>query len=553
MAKQIHYGDEARKDIFHGIQLVNDAVKVTMWPKGRNVIIEKSFGGPTVTNDGVTVAKEIEFEDKHHNIGAAMVKEAAEKTNKEAGDGTTTTVVLTHAISKEGLRYVRSGVNPFALWRGLHKTVEKIVEELQNKTQQVKNKEEIKQVATISAQDEEVGTLISEVMEEIGNDGTITVEEGKSLGLTKEIKTGMQFDQGYLSPYFVSDPQRMEAVLEQPYILVTDKKITSLKDILQLLEAVAMTGKKELVIIAEDIEGEALASLVLNKIRGMLNVLAIKAPGFGDRKKEILQDIAIVTGATLISDELWIKLEEATVEQLGKANKVIATKDDTVIVDGEGDDTAINERAVTIKAQLENTTSDYDQEKLAERLAKLVGGVAVIKVGAATEMEMKNKKFKIEDALNATRAAVQEGIVTGGWVALLKVAKALESFVLEDEDEHIAVDIIRTAIRYPVIQIANNAGYKGDRVVEKIQEHVDFNHGFDARNGEFKDLFKEGIIDPAKVLRVALENAVSAAAMFLTTDAVITDVPQKEGGSCASAGGWMPDMWGMWWMMPGMM
>lgn len=541
MAKTIHYSDEARKHMFHGIEMVANAVKVTMGPKGRNVILEKSYGAPTVTNDGVTVAKEIELEDKAHNIGASMIKEAAEKTNKEAGDGTTTTVVLSHAMAKEGLRYIRSGVNPFALGRWLHKAVAKLIEDLKAKAKPIKNKEEIKQVATISAQDEEVGSLIAEVMEEIGNEGTITVEEGKSLGLTKEIKTGMQFDQGYLSPYFVSDSQRMEAVIEKPYILVTDKKISSLKDILQLLEGVAMSGKKDMVIIAEDVEGEALASLVLNKIRGMLNVLAIKAPGFGDRKKEMLKDIATVTGATLITEELGLKLKDATIEMLGKADKVISTKDNTVIVDGKGDQEAIQERADTIRAQLANTTSEYDKEKLAERLAKLVGGVAVIKVGAATEMEMKNKKYKIEDALNATRAAVQEGIVAGWGVALLKVAKALDTLKFDDEDENLAIEIVKNAIQYPVIQIANNAGYKGDRVVEKIKEEKDFNHGFDAKTGEFKDLVKGGIIDPAKVIRVALENAVSTAAMFLTTDAVIVDTPKKEEPHMHAPAG-------MWWM-----
>ncbi len=544
MAKTIHYGDEARKNMFQGIEMVANAVKVTMWPKGRNVILEKSYGSPTVTNDGVTVAKEIELEDKTNNIGASMIKEAAEKTNKEAGDGTTTTVVLAHAMSKEGLRYIRSGVNPFALGRGLHKAVAKLIEELQEKSKPIKNKEEIKQVATISAQDEEVGSLIAEVMEEIGNDGTITVEEWKSIGLTKEIKTGMQFDQGYLSPYFVSDPQRMEAIIEKPYILVTDKKISSLKDILQLLESVAMSGKKEMVIIAEDIEGEALASLVLNKIRGMLNVLAIKAPGFGDRKKEMLKDIATVTWSTLITEELWLKLEDATIDMLGKADKVISTKDNTVIVDGKGEANTIQERADTIRAQLANTTSEYDKEKLAERLAKLVGGVAVIKVGAATEMEMKNKKYKIEDALNATRAAVQEGIVAGWGVALLKVAKVLDTLSFEDEDENIAVEIVKNAIQYPVIQIANNAWYKWDRVVEKIKEESDFNYGFDAKTGEFKDLVQTGIIDPAKVIRVALENAVSTAAMFLTTDAVIVESPKDE--SCCKA--WWHAPAGMGWM-----
>ena len=537
MPKHIKYGDEARKEIFSGMQMVADAVKVTMGPKGRNVILERSYGGPIVTNDGVTVAKEIELEDKSENIGASMLKEAAEKTNKEAGDGTTTTVVLAEAMASEGLRYIRSGVNPFSLGKGLHKAVEKLVAEIEGKAQQIgDSKEKIKQVATISAQDEEVGNLIADVFEEIGKDGTITVEEGKSLGLTKEIKTGMQFDQGYSSPYLVTDPQRMEAVIDKPYILLTDKKISSIKEILQVLEAVAATGKKDFVIIAEDVEGEALASLVLNKIRGMLNVLTVKAPGFGDRKKEMLRDIAVVTGATVITEELGLKLEDATIEMLGRADKVIATKDTTVIVDGKGDQTAINERADQIKAQLGMTTSDYDKEKLAERLAKLVGGVAVIQVGAATEMEMKNKKYKIEDALNATRAAIEEGIVAGGGSVLLQLSKLLDGFKIEDADEQVAVQIVRDAIQYPVRQIANNAGFKGDRVVEKVKESEDFNYGFDAKEGTFKNLFEAGIIDPAKVLRVALQNAVSTAAMFLTTESVIVDAPKAEGCSCSHGG-----------------
>lgn len=549
MSKTIQYWDDARKDIFQWIEMVANAVKVTMWPKWRNVILEKSYGSPTVTNDWVTVAKEIDLENKTRNIWASMIKEAAEKTNKEAGDWTTTTVVLAHAMAKEWLRYIRSGVNPFALGRWLHKTVARLVEELNKKTKQIKNKEEIKQVATISAQDEEVGNLIAEVFEEIGKDGTITVEEWKSIWLTKEIKTWMQFDQWYTSPYFVSDTQRMEAVIEKPYILVTDKKISSLKDILQILEAIAMSGKKEVVIIADDIEWEALASLVLNKIRWMLNVLAIKAPGFGDRKKEMLKDIAVVTWATLITEELWLKLEDTTIEMLGKADKVISTKDNTIIVNGWWSEAEISARADNIKAQIANTTSDYDKEKLAERLAKLVWWVAVIKVWAATEMEMKNKKYKIEDALNATRAAVEEGIVTWWGSALLQISKCLDWFKLDNEEEQIAVEIVKNAIHYPVIQIANNAGHKWDRIVEKVKESDDFNYGFDAKSWEFKDLFKAGIIDPAKVLRVALENAVSTAAMFLTTDAVIVDSPKKD--SCSCNNWWAEAMWwmgGMWWM-----
>ncbi len=547
MPKILSYGDDARKEMFHGIELVANAVKVTMWPKGRNVILDKWYGGPTVTNDGVTVAKEIELENKYHNIGASIVKEAAEKTNKEAGDGTTTTVVLTRAMSKEGLRYIRSGVNPFALGRGLHKAVAHLIDELGKETKQLKNKQEIKDVATISAQDEEVGTLIADVMDEVGQDGVVTVEEGKSIGLTKELTKGMQFDQGYTSAYFISDSQRMEATIEKPYILITDKKISSLKDILKPLEELAASGKKDIVIIADDVEGEALASLILNKMRGMLNVLAIKAPWFGDRKKELLHDIAAVTGATVITEELGLKLEDATIDHLGRADKIVASKDKTIIVGGQGDQSMITERANMIRAQLANATSDYDKDKLSERIAKLVWGVAVIRVGAATEMEMKNKKYKIEDALNATRAAVEEGIVVGGGTALIKLVKKLDALQLEDADEQIGVEIIKNAITYPVVQIANNAGYKGDRVVEKVKEDTAFNAGFDAKTGEFKDLFKEGIIDPAKVLRVALQNAVSAAAMFLTTDVVIVDAPKKDAPAAPDMGG-MGGMWGMGWM-----
>ena len=542
MAKTLHYADDARKGLFAGIEAVANAVKVTMGPKGRNVVLERAYWGPIVTNDGVTVAKEIELEEKIENIGASMLKEAAEKTNKEAGDGTTSTVVLSHAMAKEGLRYIRSGVNPFSLGKGLHKTVELLTHHIAQNAQQIwDSKEKIKQVATISAQDEEVWNLIADIFEEIGKDWTITVEEWKSIGLTKEIKTGMQFDQGYSSPYLVTDPQRMEAVIEKPYILVTDKKISSIKEILTTLEAIAASGKKDIVIIADDVDGEALASLVLNKIRGMLNILTIKAPGFWDRKKEMLRDIAVVTWATLITEELGLKLEDTTVDMLGKADKVISTKDATVIVDGKWNPDEINARADQIKAQLAHTTSDYDREKLAERLAKLVGGVAVIQVWAATEMEMKNKKYKIEDALNATRAAIEEGIVAGGGSVLLQLSKMLDTVKFEDADEQVAIEIVKNAIQYPVKQIADNAGFKGDRVVEKVKESDEINYGFDAKEWTFKDLFHAGIIDPAKVLRVALENAVSTAAMFLTTETVITENPAKEQAPAHHH----PDMWGM--------
>ena len=547
MKKDIHYADDARKQLLKWVETVANVVKVTMWPKGRNVVLDKGFGAPTVTNDGVSVAKEIELEDKVENVWAEMVKEAAEKTNKEAWDGTTSTVVLAHAIAKEGLRYIDSWINPFALGRWLHKAVDNLVADIQDTAQQIgDSKEQIKQVATISAQDEEVGDLIADVFEEIGKDGTITVEEWNTLGLSKEIKTGMQFDQGYLSPYFVSDSQRMECVIDKPYVLVTDKKIWSMKEIIQLLESMAATGKKDMLLIAEDVEWEALASLILNKIRGMLNVVAVKAPGFGDRKKEILKDIATVTWATLITDQLGIKLEDATIDMLGKADKVIVNKDETIIVDGKWDTDEINDRANQIRAQIWITKSDYDKEKLAERLAKLVGWVAVIKVWAATEMEMKNKKFKIEDALNATRAAIEEGIVAGGGSVLVQLSKKLWELKLEDQEEQVAVEIIQQAIQYPLKQIADNAGFKWDWVVEKIKESKDMDYGFDARTGEFTNLKKAGIIDPAKVIRVSLENAVSTAAMLLTTEAVVVDKPEDK-CSCnhwwdAGAGMW----WGMW-------
>ncbi len=546
MKKDIHYADDARKELLKWVETVANVVKVTMWPKWRNVVLDKWYWAPTVTNDGVSVAKEIELEDKVENVWAEMVKEAAEKTNKEAWDGTTSTVVLAHAIAKEGLRYIDSGINPFALGRGLHKAVDKLVADIQNTAQQIgDSKEQIKQVATISAQDEEVWDLIADVFEEIGKDGTITVEEWNTLGLSKEIKTGMQFDQWYLSPYFVSDSQRMECVIDKPYVLVTDKKIWSMKEIIQLLESMAATGKKDMLLIAEDVEWEALASLILNKIRGMLNVVAVKAPGFWDRKKEILKDIATVTGATLITDQLGIKLEDATIDMLGKADKVIVNKDETIIVDGKWDTDEINDRANQIRAQIWITKSDYDKEKLAERLAKLVGWVAVIKVGAATEMEMKNKKFKIEDALNATRAAIEEGIVAGWGSVLVQLSKTLGDVKLEDQEEQVAVEIIQQAIQYPLKQIADNAGFKWDWVVEKIKESKDMDYGFDARTWEFTNLKKAGIIDPAKVIRVSLENAVSTAAMLLTTEAVVVDKPEDK----CNCNHWVgADAWMWWWM-----
>jgi chaperonin GroEL len=461
-----------------------------MGPKGKNVMIESTFGGPKVTNDGVSVAKEIELEDKFENIGAELVKEAANKTNDAAGDGTTTTVTLVDAIAKEGLRYITSGVNPFALGKGMDKAVSTLVEKLKQKAKKVETKEEIKQVATISAQDETIGELIADVMEEIGEDGVVTVEEGKSIGFEKEIVKGMQFDQGYESPYFVTNPDKMEAVVENANIIITDKKISNLQELAPLLEKIAASGSRNIVIISDGVEGEALAALVLNKLKGVLNVLAVKAPGFGDNKKAMLQDIAAVTGGTVISDEIGLNFENVGTEVVGAADKVIATKDKTIIVGGKGDPNAIQNRINQLKAQLANTTSEYDKEKLQERIAKLAGGVAVIKVGAATETEMKNKKDKIEDALNATRAAMEEGIVSGGGTALVKLQKELD-IDTDDLDEKVGMEIVKKAIEYPAKQIAENAGYKGDVVVEKVKENDDFNYGFNAKTGEYGNLLEQ--------------------------------------------------------------
>lgn len=556
MAKKIRYWDEARRRIYDGVEKVANAVKVTMWPKGKNVILERGYWAPNVTNDGVTVAKDIELEDKIENIGAEFVKEAASKTNDAAGDGTTATVVLVDAISREGLRYIREWVNPFALGRGLHKGVESLVEHIAKKATPVKGKSDIEQVATISSQDENVGKLIAQVMEEIGNDGVVTVEEGKSLWLEMSIEKGMQFDQWYTSPYFVTDPARMEAIIEKPSVIITDKKVSNVKEILPLLEQAAAAGKKDFVLIADDVEGEALATLVLNKLRWVLNVLAVKAPGFGDRKKSMLQDIAAVTGWQVISDEVGLSFENAGMEVLWSADKVISDKDKTVIVWGKGAEGDIKDRVNEIKAQIDKSSSDYDKEKLQERLARLVGWVAVIRVWAATEMEMKNKKYKIEDALNSTRAAIAEWVLPWGGVSLLKMISVLEGLKLEDKDEKLWLEILKQAIQYPTKQIANNAGYKGELIIEKIKENKSDNYGFNAKTGEYGDLIKQWVIDPAKVVRVALQEAVSAAAMLLTTDAVVVDKPSKddEGSDAGAGAGGMWWMWGMGGMgMPGMM
>lgn len=549
MAKQIIYWDDARKQLYNWVKLVADAVKVTMWPKWKNVILERGYWAPNVTNDWVTVAKDIELEDKIENIWAELVKEAASKTNDAAWDWTTSTVVLVDAIVREWLRYINSWVNPFALWRWLNKTVDILVQELHKKSKKIDSKEEIKNVATISAQDPDVWELISQVMEEIWKDWVVTVEEWKSIGLQKDIVTWMQLDQWYLSPYFVTDSSRMESVIENAYIIITDKKISSIKEILPLLEQLASTWWKDILIVAEDLEWEALATLVLNKLRWVLNIVAVKAPWFGDRKKEILKDLAILTWWQLITEELWLSFDNVWLEVIWRADKVISKKDKTTIVWWKWNDIDVKSRVEEIKVQIDNTTSDYDKEKLQERVARLSGWVAVIRVWAATEMEMKNKKYKIEDALNSTRAAIQEWIIAWWWTALLKLISHISNLKLQDPDEQIWVEILKQAIQYPAKQIANNAWYKWDLIVEKILEWEWDSYGFNASNWLYWNLMEDWVIDPVKVIRVSLQEAVSAASMILTTDAVVADKPKSKDS--------LPDMWNMWWMgwmwMPWMM
>jgi len=525
MSKQILFSEEARKKLKTGADKLADAVKITLGPKGRNVVLDKGFGSPTITNDGVTIAKEIELEDKTENLGAEIVKEVAEKTNDVAGDGTTTAVVLAQSIIAEGLKNVTAGANPLALKRGIEKGVEKIVEFLKKISKKITTKEERAQVATISAEDKEIGNLIAEVMQEVGKDGVVTVEESKAFGIQKEIVKGLQFDRGYISPYMITDVERMESVFEDPYILVTDKKISSIQEILPVLEKLAQTGKKELVIIADEVEGEALATLVVNKLRGIFNTLAVKTPGFGDRRKEMLQDIAVVTGAEVISEEVGLKLENIELKQLGQARRVVATKENTTVVEGRGEKEKIDARIKQIKKELENTESDFDKEKLQERLAKLVGGVAVIKVGAATEVEQRLKQHKTEDALSATRAAIEEGIVPGGGVALIRAISALNELKLEG-DELTGLNILRRALESPIRQIAQNAGIDGAVVVQKVKEGQE-GFGFNAQTMKYQDLMQSGIVDPTKVVRSALQNAASAASMFLTTEAVVVEKPEK--------------------------
>ncbi len=532
-AKELHFNVDARAALKRGVDQLADAVKVTLGPKGRNVVIDKKFGAPTVTKDGVTVAKEIELSDPLENMGAQMVKEVATKTSDNAGDGTTTATVLAQAIFREGLKNVTAGVNPMALKRGIDKAVTAVVEELKRISVPTTGRKEIAQVASISANnDKEIGELIASAMEKVGKDGVITVEEAKGLETTLETVDGMQFDRGYVSPYFVTDPEKMEAVLEDAYILIHDKKISAMKELLPVLEKVAQTGKP-LMIIAEDIEGEALATLVVNKLRGTLNVAAVKAPGFGDRRKAMLEDIGILTGGQAIMEETGIKLEGVQLTDLGRAKKIVIDKDNTTIIDGAGEAKGIEGRIKQLRTQIEETTSDYDREKLQERLAKLAGGVAVIKVGAATETEMKEKKARVEDALHATRAAVEEGIVAGGGVALLRASDALATLKLEG-DEAIGVAIIKRACEEPVRQISGNAGFEGATIVEKIKANKDVSYGFNAATGIFEDLVAAGVIDPAKVTRSALQNSASISGLMLTTEAMVCEIPEKKS---APAGG----------------
>lgn len=525
MAKEIKFREDARRAMLRGVDALADAVKVTLGPKGRNVVLEKKFGSPLITNDGVTIAKEIELEDAFENMGAQLVKEVATKTNDVAGDGTTTATVLAQALIREGLKNVTAGANPMILRKGIEKAVRAAVDEIKNISKQVEGRENIAQVAAISAGDEEIGTLIADAMEKVGKDGVITVEESKGFNTELEVVEGMQFDRGYISPYMVTDADKMEAVLDEPYILITDKKISNIQEILPVLERVVQSGRP-LLLIAEDVEGEALATLVVNKLRGTFTAVAVKAPGFGDRRKAMLQDIAILTGGTVISEELGLELKSTTIDQLGRARQVRVSKENTIIVDGSGNKADIDARINQIKVQLEETTSEFDKEKLQERLAKLAGGVAVIKVGAATETELKEKKLRIEDALNATRAAVEEGIVAGGGTALVNAIRALDNIKAEG-DELTGVNLVRKALEAPVRQIADNAGLEGAVIVERLKtEKVGI--GFNAATGEWVDMIQAGIVDPAKVTRSALQNAASVAALFLTTEAVVAEKPEKE-------------------------
>ncbi|PIR54939.1 chaperonin GroEL [Candidatus Peregrinibacteria bacterium CG10_big_fil_rev_8_21_14_0_10_36_19] len=537
MAKQIKFGDDARQKLLSGISQLANTVKVTLGPKGRNVVLAKSYGSPLITNDGVTIARDIDLPDPFENMGVQMMKEVAGKTNDVAGDGTTTATVLAEAMVKEGLRQLKDGANPVRMKSGILKAVAAIESYLSEIAINVgDSKEMISQIATISAQDEEVGSLIADVMEMVGNDGVISVEESQAMGLEKQVVEGMQFDNGYVSAYFVTDPQRMEAAYDDVRVLITDQKISSVQELLPILERVAQTGRKELVIIAEDVDGEALATLVLNKLRGVFNILAIKAPGFGDRRKDMLRDIAILTGGTLVTPDMGMKLENVELSDLGEARRIVATKDSTTIVDGKGDKSAIDARVAELKVLIGNATSDFDRDKLAERLAKLAGGVGVIKVGAATEVELKEKKLRIEDALNATRAAVEEGIVPGGGLALFRAAKVLENLTSSDPDENIGIDIVKRVLSAPVSQIATNAkGTEKHKVVSEL-EGKEEGVGYDASNDTYVDMVAAGIIDPKKVVRSAIQNAASVAATFLTMESAVCDIPEEKAENPAGGG-----------------
>src|SRR5690554_1510279 len=538
-AKDVKFAAEARERMMRGVDILANAVKVTLGPKGRNVILEKSFGAPRTTKDGVTVAKEIELEDKFENMGAQMVREVASKTNDKAGDGTTTATVLAQAIVREGLKSVAAGMNPMDLKRGIDKAVAQAVEEIEKRAKKVKSSDEVAQVGTISANGEsEIGKMIAEAMQKVGNEGVITVEEAKSLETELDVVEGMQFDRGYLSPYFITNADKMTVELEDPYILIHEKKLSSLQPLLPVLEAVVQTGKP-LLVIAEDVENEALATLVVNKLRGGLKVAAVKAPGFGDRRKAMLEDIAILTNGQVVSEDLGIKLENVTLDMLGRAKRVTITKDDTTIVGGAGKKENIEARVGQIKRQIEETTSDYDKEKLQERLAKLAGGVAVIKVGGATEVEVKERKDRVDDAMHATRAAVEEGILPGGGVALLRALKALDAVKPDNPDQKAGVDIVRRAIQVPARQIIQNAGEDGSLVVGKILEKSTYNWGFNAATGEYQDLVGVGVIDPAKVVRTALQDAASVAALLITTEALVAEKPKKEAAPALPPGGGM--------------
>ena len=532
MAKQLVFSEEARRKLQKGMDSLSTAVVTTLGPKGRNVALDRKFGSPTITHDGVTVAKDIELEDPFENMGAQLLKEAATKTNDIAGDGTTTSTVLAHSIVSDGMKNLAAGFNPMLLKRGIEAATKAVADKISDQAIEVTTKDEIANVASISAQDRTIGELIADVMDKVGKDGVITVEESKGLEFETEYVEGMQFDRGYISPYFITDPEQMEADVEDAYILVHDKKISAATDIVPLLEKLVQVGKREMVIIAEDIDGEALATLVLNKLRGMLNVVAVKAPGFGDRRKAMLQDIAILTGATVISEETGRKLDTTTIEDLGKAEKVVVTKDDTTIVGGKGDTSEIKGRIEQIRVEIDKSTSDYDREKLQERLAKLSGGVAIIRVGAATETELKEKKHRVEDALSATRAAVEDGIVPGGGVALINAMVAIDDLKMAYDDEQVGVNIVRKALEVPLRKISENAGRDGSVILENVRREQDkkknLNIGFNVITNEYVDMVKDGVIDPAKVTRGALENAASIAAMILTTEALITDIPEEE-------------------------